>query len=184
MKVAKRRRREGKTDYLKRINLLKGGVPRIVFRKTNKYVLAQYITEKEAKDKIEFGISSKNLLKYGWTKDNQGSLKSISASYLIGILMAKKIINKKLKTPIVDFGMLKVLHKAKPYAFLKGLIDGGLEISCKKETFPSEERIKGEHLKNKISFEEILNRISNTPESKISKDSADEEIKSNIEKEK
>ena len=42
--------------------------------------------------------------------------------------------------------MLRSLHKTKLYGFLKGLIDSGLEISYKKETFPEEERISGKHL--------------------------------------
>ena len=57
MKTLKRRRRESKTDYGKRIKLLKGNTPRIVFRKTNKHIIAQYISSKEAQDKIEIGIN-------------------------------------------------------------------------------------------------------------------------------
>jgi len=159
MRVAKRRRREYKTDYAKRIKLLKSGTPRVVFRKTNRYVLVQYVTSKEAQDKIEFGINSKHLMKYGWPKEARGSLKSIPAAYLTGFLMGKKIINKKLKTPVIDFGMLRVLHKSKVYAFLKGLIDAGVKIDCKEEAFPKEERIKGQDLKNKIPFNEIKSKI-------------------------
>ena len=69
------------------------------------------------------------------------------------------ILSKKLEKPIVDFGMLRVLHKSKVYAFLKGLIDSGIEISCKTEAFPDESRIKGEHMKNKIPFDEIKLKI-------------------------
>jgi hypothetical protein len=42
---------------------------------------------------------------------------------------------------------------------LKGLIDAGIKIECKKEFFPEEDRIKGEHLKNKIQFNEIKSKI-------------------------
>ena len=59
MKTSKKRRKEAKTDYGKRIKLLKSSSPRIVFRKTNKYVIIQYVISKEAKDEIEFGITSK-----------------------------------------------------------------------------------------------------------------------------
>jgi len=159
MKVAKRRRREHKTDYGKRIRLLKSGKPRIVFRRTNKYVIAQYVISEEAKDKIIFGVNSKNLLKYGWPENAKGSLKSITASYLIGYLIGKQIKDKKLKQPIIDFGMIRTLHKTKVYGFLKGIIDAGIEIKCKEEAFPDEQRIKGEHMKNKISFEDIKNKI-------------------------
>jgi len=159
MKTLKRRRREQKTDYGKRIKLLKSGKPRLVFRRSNKYILVQYVTGKEAQDKIEFGVRSKDLLKHGWPKEAKGSLKSLPASYLTGYLIGKKIVLDKLKTPIIDFGMLRTQHKTKTYAFLKGVIDSGISIECKEETFPDEERIKGNHLKNKIPFDEIKSKI-------------------------
>jgi len=155
MRTIKRRRREYKTDYLKRLKLLKSDSPRIVFRKTNKYLLAQYIISNQAQDKVEFGISSKALLKYGWPEKANASLTSLTASYLLGLLIGKKIIEKKLKSPIIDFGMIRTMHKTKPHAFLKGIVDGGVKIKCKEETFPDDSRIKGEHLKNKISFDTI-----------------------------
>jgi len=55
--------------------------------------------------------------------------------------------------------MLRVLHKTKLYGFLKGLKDSGIEIECKEEMFPKEEKIKGAFLKNKINFEEIKSKI-------------------------
>ena len=157
IKTIKRRRRENKTDYLKRLNLLKSGKPRIVFRKSNRYLLAQYVSSKEAQDKIEFGVNSRILLKYGWPKN--GSLKNIPASYFLGYYLGKRIIKEKLETPIIDFGMIQTIHKNKIYAFIKGTIDAGLKISCKKEAFPDEERIKGEHLQNKIPFAEVKSKI-------------------------
>lgn len=159
MKTLKRRRREHKTDYMKRIKLLKSGKPRIVFRRTNKYIIAQYVISNEARDEIKIGINSKQLLKYGWPEKNKRSLKSISAAYFTGLLIGKKITKERLGTPIVDFGMLRTLHKTRVYAFLKGLIDAGVEIKCSEETFPSEERVKGEHLKNKIPFDQIKSKI-------------------------
>jgi len=160
-KVLKRRKRENKTDYLRRLNLLKSKTPRIVFRKTNKYVIAQYIKSLETKDKVEIGISSKSLKKYGWPEDFQGSLKSIPASYLTGFLMGKKILKEKKQIPIIDFGMIRVLHKTKLFAFLKGLIDSGIEIKYKKEVFPSEDKIMGKNLKKDFSenFNQIKSKI-------------------------
>ena len=157
MKTLKRRRKEFRTDYKKRFALLKSRMPRIVFRKTNRYLIAQYVKSKEAQDKIVFGINSKELLKYGWSEKE--NIKSISAAYLTGYLIGKKILLKKLEKPILDFGMARVLHKTGIYAFIKGLIDSGIKIECDKENFPDESRIKGEHLKNKISFDEIKLKI-------------------------
>ena len=159
-KVLKRRKREHKTDYGKRFKLLKSGAPRLVFRRTNKYVIAQYVTSYEAQDKVLWEIDSRKLLSYGWPKSAKGSLKSISASYLVGYFVSKKIAKEKLEKPIVDFGMARVLHKTRVYGFIKGLIDGGLEISCKEEAFPNKEKLEGNELKNKIPFEEIKGKIN------------------------
>ena len=141
MRTIKKRRKQNKTDYLGRLKLLKSGKPRVVFRRTNKYIIVQYITSKQAQDKIVLGFTSKDLMNYGW-KNESGSLKSIPASYLTGYLIGKQIIKKGLETPIVDFGMIRVLHKTNTYAFLKGLIDSEIKIKCEKG-FPDEEKIKG-----------------------------------------
>ena len=156
MKTVKKRRKEGKTDYSKRIKLLKSGRPRVLFRKTNRYIISQYVISKEAKDKVIIGVNSKSLLKYGWPKEKTGSLKSLSASYLTGYLMGKKILKNKLEEPIVDFGMIRTIHKTKVFAFLKGLIDSGIKIKCKEEAFPEEKRI----IKEGIKVDEIKSKIN------------------------
>jgi len=152
-KTQKRRRKERKTDYKKRIGLLKSGIPRIVFRKTNKQILAQYVESKEAKDKVVFGVVSNDLLKHGWPKTFSGSLKSIPASYLTGFLVGKNIQSKKLQSPIVDGGMTRIIKKNRFFAFLKGLIDSGVKVKCDEKNFPEEEKIKGKNLKKDFSSE-------------------------------
>lgn len=161
MKIQKRRRREHKTDYLKRIKLLKSRSPRIVFRKTNRYVIAQYVETREAQDRVVFGMNSKKLIDYGWPKELKNSLKSLPAAYLLGIVAGKKIIKEKLKTPILDLGMLRTVHKTKIYAFLKGIVDSGIEIKHKKSIFPDEEKIKGKNLKKDFSktFDKIKSKV-------------------------
>ena len=73
----------------------------------------------------------------------------------------KKILKEKMKTPIVDAGMLRILSGSNFFAILKGLVDSGLEIECKKEVFPTEDRISGKHLKEDFSktFSEIKLKI-------------------------
>jgi len=158
MRTIKKRRRQAKTNYAKRIKLLKGDSPRIVFRRTNKQLIAQYIKSKEAQDKIEFSINSKILLKYSWPEKAKGSLKSLPAAYLLGLLFGQKVLEKKEKSPIVDFGMYRTVHKTKLYAFIKGLQDAGLKIKCKEDSFPSQDRLQGKHLKN-LPFEQIKSKI-------------------------
>jgi large subunit ribosomal protein L18 len=159
MRIQKKRRKERKTDYLKRIKFLKGNSPRIVFRRTNRYIISEYVTSKEAQDRVVFGINSKILMNYGWPKKYEGSLKSIPASYFTGFLVGKKISERKLETPIVDLGMNRNIHQTRQYAFIKGIVDSGIKMKYKKDIFPSEERIKGTHMKNKIPFEEIKSNI-------------------------
>jgi len=161
MRTLKRRRKEGKTDYLKRLKLLKSDSPRVVFRKTNRYILAQYITSSEAQDKAEISIISKKLEKFGWPKEFEGSLKSVPAAYLTGMLLGKEIKKNKLETPIVDLGMIRALSKSKVFAFIKGLIDSGIEIKCDGKNFPEEERLSGKNLKKDFSktFKEIKSKI-------------------------
>ncbi|MCK9568382.1 50S ribosomal protein L18 [Candidatus Pacearchaeota archaeon] len=161
MRVPKRRRIEGKTDYANRVRLLKGETPRVVFRRTNKYIVAEYVTSHEAQDKIEIGFNSKKLKEFGWPAEFEGSLKSVPASYLTGFLMGKEIAKKKLSTPIVDVGMIRTISKNKTFAFIKGLIDAGMKIKCAKEKFPEEERIEGKNLKKDFTkiFKEIKSKI-------------------------
>src|SRR4030042_1675987 len=149
MKTPKRRRKENKTDYLKRIKLLKSEKPRIIFRKTNRFIISEYVASKEAQDKVVFGFDSRKLNEYGWPKNAQGSLKSTTAAYLVGYLSGKTIVKQKLEAPILDAGMNRAIHKNKIYAFLKGLIDSGIKINCEKEFFPEDSRIKGQQLKTR-----------------------------------
>lgn len=148
LRTLKRRRRENKTDYKARRILLTSGIPRIVVRRTNKYFIIQAVESNEAQDKIITTITSKNLLKNGWDTKMQGSLKSIPAGYLTGILMAKKL-NGKGKY-IMDLGMGRTIKGSRLFAVVKGLIDGGLDIPANKVVFPSEERLNGEHINNNL----------------------------------
>ena len=143
LRTLKRRRRENKTDYKLRKNLLKSGLPRIVVRRTNKYYIVQVVESNEAQDKVLSMVTSKDLLKNGWDKKFEGSLRSIPAGYLTGKLLAKKIGKGNY---IVDIGMTRPLKGSRIFSVVKGLIDGGLEISANEKVFPSEDRLLGEHL--------------------------------------
>jgi large subunit ribosomal protein L18 len=160
MKIPKRRRREGKTDYKLRIGLLKSEKPRIVFRKTNRYVIGQCVKSKNAQDYTVLGVNSKDLLDYGWPAERTGSLKSLPACYLSGLLLGKKILKKeKEKEFIFDIGMLRHVYKSKIYAFLKGVKDAGVNVNAKAEVFPDEKRLKGEHTKVKEIFDRVKEKI-------------------------
>lgn len=143
--LSKRRRHENKTNYTKRRRLLEGRKPRIVVRKTNKYVIIQYIESKAAQDTIKASVISKDLLEQGWPKESEGSLKSLGAAYLSGLLLAKKI--KSFAPAILDTGLIRSTKGSRIYAAVKGLIDGGFNIPCSKEVFPEESRLTSDKTK-------------------------------------
>jgi len=139
-RTLKRRRAEARTDYRTRLTLLKSGKPRLVIRKTNKYIIAQLIESKQAQDFVICGVSSKDLLSKVWPKDAAGSLKSLPAGYLTGFLIGS---NKKhkIKEAILDLGMHRNISKSRIYAVVKGAIDAGLSIPCAAEVLPTLEEI-------------------------------------------
>ncbi len=138
-RTIKRRRRENKTDYKARLRLLKSDKPRIVVRKTNKYVIGQVVISEVAQDKIVLGVNSKELLSHGWPENLKGSLKSLPACYLTGYLLGKK--SKDLKEAVFDIGLQRNMHKSRLYAFLRGAIDAGLNIPHNEEIFPDDEML-------------------------------------------
>lgn len=164
--MIKKRRRQGKTDYKARLNLLKSGKPRIIFRKTNRYITAGYINSKEAQDSVVIGSTSKELLKYGWPENREGSLKSLPACYLTGFLFGKKVIDKDFdKNAVFDIGLIRNIPKSRAYCFLKGVVDAGIKVRVEEKMFPEEKRLRGLHLKNVIS--EIFDKIKENIEKKF-----------------
>ena len=140
-KTQRRRRHEAKTDYHARLNLLKSEKPRLVVRKTNQYVLAQLVETDIAQDKVLTSANSRELIEKGWPKEKSGSLKSLIAAYLTGYMLVKK--NKgKIKEAVLDIGMQRNVASSRIYAVLKGALDAGLKVNCKKEILPSEERLE------------------------------------------
>jgi len=90
------------------------------------------------------GVTSKDLLDYGWDKKAVGSLKSLPAGYLTGYLLAKKA---KSGEYILDLGMARNHEGGRLFSVIAGLKDGGLNVHANEEVFPSEERLMGEGLK-------------------------------------
>lgn len=156
-KTIRRRRIQGITDYKSRFALLKSQNPRLVVRKSNKYILAQVVITNGAQDKSILKVSSKDLLSNGWPKENQGSLKSLGAAYLTGLLLAKKYKGKTDKL-ILDLGMQRTVHGSRLFALLAGAVKGGLNIPHNPKVLPKEERILKSN-KAKIDIEKIKEKI-------------------------
>lgn len=150
-----KRKLKGKTDYRKRLMLLKSRKTRLVIRRANKNILLQIVNYEDNGDKVTYSAKSNELKKFGWN----GSVRNIPCAYLTGILLAKKV-KEKNKELVADIGM-QTNHKGSViYAALKGAIDGGLNVAHAKDIFPDEKRLMGEHIinNNKTKYSKIDNK--------------------------
>lgn len=148
-----KRRLQGKTDYKKRIKLLKSEKLRLVVRKSLKNIWAQIIQFNPDGDRILLSAHSNELKKYGWNLNNR----NIPSAYLTGLLVGIKAKQKNIKEVILDIGFYRSIKGTLIYALVKGAIEAGLSIAHSKEIFPTENRIKGKHIldyynKNKEKF--------------------------------
>lgn len=142
--VPYRRKRDGKTNYRKRLEMLKGRQDRLVIRRTNKHIIMQLVRYQPDGDKVLLGVSSKKLETMGWNH----SAKNIPAAYLTGLLLGKTAAKNNIESAIVDLG-LQTPHKgSKLYAAIKGVVDSGFNIKASEDVFPEEERIEGKHIQN------------------------------------
>lgn len=135
-----KRIRERKTNYHKRSSLLLSKKRFITIKVTNQNILTQILEPSITGDKVIASAHSNNLPKFGW----KGSLNSLPACYLTGLLLGKKGIFKGIDNAILYTG--KDTFTERISACLKGLIDGGIEIPSSEDSFPSSERISGEHI--------------------------------------
>ncbi|MGC9079201.1 MAG: 50S ribosomal protein L18 [Nanopusillaceae archaeon] len=143
--VKYRRRRENITDYRKRLKLLKSGKLRLVVRRHLNNFIAQIIQYDERGDKTLITVHSKTLeKKYGW-KGHRGNLPT---AYLVGLLIGLEAKKRGINEAILDIGRYSKTKGNSLFAVLKGALDAGLEIPHGEEILPSEERIRGEHIKN------------------------------------
>ncbi|MBS3081476.1 50S ribosomal protein L18 [Candidatus Pacearchaeota archaeon] len=156
-RTVRRRRLEGKTDYRARLYLLKSNKPRVIFRKTNKYLQAQIVTTQIAQDKVIVNVSTKDLIQYGWPEKLKGSLKSLPAAYLMGHLLVKK--SKEIKEGVLDIGLLTHVPKSRMYAFVKGLRDAGFNIPCNEKILPDDALISKKQESAKL-IKEIKEKLS------------------------
>jgi len=156
--VKPRRRREGKTDYRKRLSLLKSGKIRMVIRKSIKNTQIQFIQYKKDGDNILISINSSELTKkYNW----KHSTSNTSAAYLTGLLAGKKAKDKGIKECVIDIGQNTPVSGSKIFASVKGVTDAGIKCPFDEEKIPNENRISGKHIKNEIStaVNDIKNKI-------------------------
>lgn len=152
-KVAFRRRRKGKTNYTLRRRLVLSGKTRVVIRRSNTQTSVQLVKSFPEGDKTLCQTTSKNLVDLGW----KGATGNIPAAYLTGFYFGNKALTSKSvdkeETLILDIGLTRKFYGGKLFATLKGIIDAGLNVTYgDTKIFPSEERIRGEHIAEYETF--------------------------------
>ncbi|GAB4310418.1 MAG: 50S ribosomal protein L18 [Methanobacteriaceae archaeon] len=166
-KVAFKRRREGKTDYGARINLIEVDKSRIVVRITNNHIIAQIINVAAEGDETVVSAHSRELKNMGW----QANTKNTAAAYLTGYLCGKKALKTGITNAVLDIGLKSPIKGSKIFAALKGAVDAGLEVPHNDVILPEESRIKGEHIaeyaKN-LDEQEIKKKFSQYMENGLS----------------
>ena len=151
--VILRRLREEKTNYKKRKLMLMGRADFVTVQITNENTLVQVHKPQFTGDKVVASAHSRFLISKGW----KGSRKNVPAAYLTGYLAGKKALSSGTSEAILYSGTRKYTQRMA--AALKGVIDAGLEIPASEETFPSDDRINGDHLKVKNDVAKIKSSI-------------------------
>jgi large subunit ribosomal protein L18 len=140
--VQYRRKREGRTDYKKRLEMLKSRKARLVIRLSNKRVLAQVVQYTEEGDNVIASADSNDIKEFGW----KYSGKNLPAAYLTAYLCAKRSIAGGNKEAVLDIGLHPSIKGSKIYSALKGAVDAGLDVPKNDVIIPDQKRISGENI--------------------------------------
>ncbi len=144
--VKSRRHRNGRTNYHRRLRLLKSQKPRIVVRRSLQQIRVQFVQYHPQGDKILTSALSKELVKqHNW----KGSTANTAAAYLTGVLAGKRAQEQGISEAILDIGRYRPTKGNRIFAALKGAVDAGVHCPCDETMIPDEQRILGTHLKNK-----------------------------------
>ncbi len=146
-----KRRREGRTDYRRRMKLLASERPRCVIRLTSRHAVVQFVEYRALGDHILTGATSKELP--GWTRNAA----SVPAAYLTGYLAGKKAKALGIDEAIVDAGFVDPRGNERLRCCIKGVIDSGVEMPFSLEC--DEDRIRGKHIGIEDLFNDVLGSI-------------------------
>jgi large subunit ribosomal protein L18 len=137
-----RRRREGKTNYRKRLGLLLSRKYRVVVRKSSCNLIMQLVEHSTVGDKTLVSASALDLKKIGY----KGATGNTPAAYLTGILFAGRALAAGYSNGVLDLGLNAHSRGSRTYAALLGAVEAGMDIPLSQEPLPTPERARGEHI--------------------------------------
>jgi large subunit ribosomal protein L18 len=152
-KVYYRRRREGRTNYAKRLALVKSGKTRMIVRRSNKSIVIQFIDFDPKGDKTLLTVTGKQLAKqYKWP-----SKRNAWTAYLAGLMAGKLAQKKGVKEFVLDMGMYTPSKGSITFAALQGAADAGLSAKFDSSMVPD---LSKPPEKYKAAFEEAKSKIA------------------------
>jgi len=145
-RLSMRRRREGKTNYQRRLRLILSGKNRLVIRASTRNTIVQVMEATLQGDKTLVSANSFQLeKKFGW-KYFTGNLPS---AYLTGYLCGINAKKAGIEDCILDLGIF--IHRHRIIAAFKGFLDAGISVPHSEKFFATaslKDRIKGQHIQN------------------------------------
>jgi large subunit ribosomal protein L18 len=137
-----KRIRQRKTNYRKRSGILIGRRPFIITKISGQNISAQALKPTLTGDIVIASAHSRELIRHGW----KGSMNSMPACYLTGLLLGKKSIQKGATNAVLYTGNNPFTTKVA--VCLKGIVDSGINIPVSKESLPGDDRVSGKHIAN------------------------------------
>jgi large subunit ribosomal protein L18 len=154
-----KRIRQHKTNYRKRAAILIGRHHFITIKVTNQNVLTRLLDPDIKGDKVLATAHSRELVKQGWS----GSLNSLPACYLTGILLGKKCLEKNFDSGVLYTGLNPFTSRVA--ACLKGIVDAGVHVPASEDSFPEQDRLEGNHI---ADYAKLLQQDRSKYESRFS----------------
>ncbi|MEA1985469.1 MAG: 50S ribosomal protein L18 [Euryarchaeota archaeon] len=154
-KVPFRRRREGRTDYHQRLRLLLSKEDRVVVRKSAKQMRLQLVAPTAQGDVTFSSAVSSELRGFGY----EGATGNTTAAYLTGLLFGYRSLDKGYENGVLDMGLQAPSPGCRVYAALKGVVDSGFDVPHNPSIFPSDERIRGEHVAEYLEGSDLPNNF-------------------------
>ena len=133
------RRKDQKTDYEQRLQLIKSDKPRAVVRTSNNHTRVHISEYNPDGDENSAQTISKDLEDYGW-EHHTGNL---PAAYLTGFLAGHRADTNEA---VLDIGLRKDAREGRIFAAVQGMREAGVEVPVGEEALPEESRMRGEHI--------------------------------------
>ncbi|MHA1734601.1 MAG: 50S ribosomal protein L18 [Promethearchaeota archaeon] len=171
-----RRRREGKTNFHRRLRLIKSRKTRLIIRASTKNLIVQFADAKIEGDRMLATAHSKDLRnKYGY-KGNTGN---VPAAYLTGLIAGLKAKKAGIEEAILDVGVF--VKRNRVLAAFKGVLEAGVDVPHDPSFIPEslDERVTGSHVQAYAKYfdEMVKKEAEERKKAAAAKKKAQQEVK-------